>query len=50
MKELTDKVEKEYILNQREEPTSTTWDSILTKTSYARIDTDVTDEDVSDIP
>ena len=51
MKELTDKEEKEYVLNQRdEESMSTIWDSILTKTSDARIDTDVTDKDLGDIP
>ena len=50
MKELTDKEEKEYVLNQRdEESMSTIWNSILiTKTSDARIDTNVTDEDLGD--
>ena len=47
MKKLMDKEEKEYVLNESdEESMSTIWDSILTKTSDARIDTDVTGEDL----
>ena len=45
----TKKKKNTYILNQRdEESMSTIWDSILTKTSNARIDTNVTDEDLGD--
>ena len=49
MKKLMDKEEKEYVLNESdEESMSTIWDSILTKTSDARIDTDVTDKDLGE--
>ena len=48
MKELMDKEEKEYVRtkSKRRKSMSTIWDSIITKTSNARIDGDVTDEDL----
>ena len=48
MKELMDKEEKEYVRtkSKRRKSMSTIWDSIITKTSNARIDSDVTDEDL----
>ena len=48
MKELMDKEEKEYLRtkSKRRKSMSTIWDSIITKTSNARIDGDVTDEDL----
>ena len=51
MKELMDKEEKEYVRTKSKrrksrKSMSTIWDSIITKTSNARIDGDVTDEDL----
>ena len=48
MKELMDKEEKEYVRtkSKRRKSMSTIWDSIITKTSNARIDGDVTDEEL----